>query len=279
MIRSITSYDSCREFAADFLNDPCFSDPMLVTDEQLRHNLIKSIQQPQNHSVLGVYQENKLTGLFAFLVLKDEQYLEMLVGLSREQDAYTEMIDHLRRNYPGYKADFVFNPGNHLLKDLLESCCAEFEQEQQKMVFRGPIPNMDTTGAELLTEKYVKQYCDIHIKDIYWTGEKIITAPEKFRTFLAVQDDLVVGYLDVTHCFEENEPFDLFVLPAYRRKGFGKKLLVAALKMNQPKAMMLLVETNNTPAIHLYETTGFQKAQGQNNLTAQWIIPMGNKST
>lgn len=274
MIRNITDYDSCREFVADFLEDPYFSDPMLVTDEELRHNLIKSIRQPQNHSVLGIYRQNELIGLFAFLVIKEEQYLEMLVGLSRNPDAYKEMVAHLQHHYPGFKADFVFNPGNHLLKELLESCQAQFEQEQQKMIFRGAIPSIDTRGVELLTEKYYQQYCDIHTKNMYWIGEKIIAAPERFRTFLAIVDDQVVGYLDVTHCFEENEPFDLVVLPAYRQKGFGRKLLVSALKMNQPKTMALLVETDNLPAIHLYESTGFVKVQGQNCLTAQWIIPI-----
>lgn len=43
MIYRITKYEDCREFVADFDQDPNFSDPMLTTKEQLRNNLIKSI--------------------------------------------------------------------------------------------------------------------------------------------------------------------------------------------------------------------------------------------
>ena len=111
------------------------------------------------------------------------------------------------------------------------------------------------------------EYCVIHGKDMYWTGEKIAAAPEKFRTFLAINQGCVVGYLDVTHCFEENEPYDIYVLPEYRRKGYGRKLLAKALDCNQPRGMMLLVETDNTAAIRLYELMNFKTVPGQNSLT------------
>ncbi len=35
MIRSIKSYDACRDFAAGFYGDPNFSDPMLTSEEQV----------------------------------------------------------------------------------------------------------------------------------------------------------------------------------------------------------------------------------------------------
>ena len=36
--------------------------------------------------------------------------------------------------------------------------------------------------------------------------------------------------------------------------------------------MMLLVDADNVPAIRLYESMGFAKVQGQNNLTAHWNV-------
>ena len=122
------------------------------------------------------------------------------------------------------------------------------------------------------SEQYAAEYCVIHSRDVYWTGEKVAAAPERFRIFLAIDGGRVVGYLDVTHCFEENEPYNLFVLPEYRRRGFGRKLLAAALECNRPKGMMLLVDTDNVPAIRLYASMGFQTVRGQNSLTAHWEI-------
>lgn len=272
MIHMIRFLDECQDFVSDFCRDPDFSDPMLANEEQLRNNLTKAIEKPEKHTVWGVYREDRMTGLFSFLILPDEQYMEMLVGLSHDKASYQEMLTHLKQNFPNYEADFVFNPRNHLLKEQLEARDAEFEPEQQKMVLGTPVLPDDTAGAELYTSRYEQQYCAIHNQDVYWTGERIVTAPERFRTILAIHDRKVIGYLDVTKGFEENEIFDLFVSEDYRRRGYGRKLLAMAIKMNQPNGMMLTVNVDNAPAIRLYESVGFTTVENKNSLTAHWQI-------
>ncbi|MBR5231564.1 MAG: GNAT family N-acetyltransferase [Clostridia bacterium] len=273
MIRIIKAYEECRDFVSGFIGDPRFSAPMLSNEEQVQYNLIKAIERPDSHCVLGVYCEEQMIGLFVFLVLREEKYVEMLAGLSREKDAYPEVLHYLEQHFPGFSADFVFNPDNDLLKELLEQRKAEFEPEQQKMVLGTPVPGLDTTGVELLSEKYTRQYCAIHNQDMYWTGEKVAEAQDRFRTLLAIHEGKVVGYVDVTCTYNENEPYDLLVLEEYRRMGYGRKLLAKALEMNQPNGMMLLVDADNVPAISLYESMGFVKVQGQNNLTVHWTVP------
>lgn len=273
MIRIIRSYDECRDFASGFQGDPSFSAPMLSDEEQVECNLIKSIEKPDKHCVLGVYNEDQMIGLFVFLVLRDEKYIEMLVGLSRNKEAYLEVLRYLEQCYPGYSADFVFNPGNYLLKELLDLRNAEYEPEQQKMVLGIPELGIDTTGVELLSAQYIEQYCAIHNKDMYWTGEKVAQAQDHFRTFLAIYNGKVVGYLDVTYTFKKNEPYDLFVLEEYRALGFERKLLAKALEMNQPNGMMVLMDVDDAASICLYGSVGFAKVQGQNNLTAHWTVP------
>ena len=276
MIHVIKSYDECRDFIPGFREDPHFSDPMLTSEEQVQCNLIQAIGRP-DRCVLRVDRDGRMIGLFAFLILREEQYFEMLVGLSREREAYREVFRYLERHYPGYQGDFICNPANDLLKELLESRHAEFEPEQQKMVLGTPVFGLDTTGVEPYTEQYAGQYFAMHSKDRYWTGEKVAAAPDRFRIFLAIQEGKVVGYLDVTHCFAENEPYDLLVLEEYREMGYGRKLLAKALERNQPNGMMLLVDVDNVPAIRLYESLGFKKVQNQNNLTAHWTVPCQSK--
>lgn len=272
MIHIIKSYDECRDFIPGFREDHNFSDPMLTNEEQVQCNLIQAIGRP-DRCVLRVDRDGRMIGLFAFLILREEQYLEMLVGLSREREAYREVFRYLERHYPGYQGDFICNPANDLLKELLESKHAEFEPEQQKMVLGTPVLGLDTTGVEPYTEQYAGQFFAMHSKDRYWTGEKVAAAPYRFRIFLAIQEGKVVGYLDVTHCFAENEPYDLLVLEEYRGMGYGRKLLAKALERNQPNGMMLLVDADNVPAIRLYESMGFEKVQNQNNQTAHWKVP------
>ncbi len=268
-IKIITSFDECEAFVRGFCRDNAFSDPMLSNGEQIKRSLIKSIEKPKDHLVLGVFDGRQMAGLFSFLVLTEEKYLEMLAGLSCDKDAYSEMFAYLRGHFASYSADFVFSPNNRLLCQLLRRQGAEFETEQQKMVFSSPdVPHMDTSGIELLTEKYIPAYLKIHNTDLYWTGEKVIEATDRFRTFVAIEGETVVGYVDATHCFEENEPVDLLVQADHRRKGYGRKLLVKALEKNAPKKMTLLVNVDNEPAIRLYESLGFEKAENQNSITA-----------
>ena len=278
MIRLIHSYEECRDFVDSIEADPFFSDPMLANAEQRNSNLVKAIDLPERFCVFGVFREEKMVGLFSFLVMEVENYLEMLVGLSREQGVWEEAFRYLRSSFPGYDADFVFNPRNFLLREELEKAGADFDREQQKMVLLHPVPSVDTKEIELLSDRFMQQYFRLHNTDLYWTGEKVAEAPDRFRTFLAIHEDVVVGYLDVTCCFAENEPYDLLVMEEYRRKGYGRKLLARAVEMNRPSGMMALVEVDNFAAIRLYESVGFEKAENQNSLTAHWRIPEKRKT-
>ncbi|MGE3683922.1 MAG: GNAT family N-acetyltransferase [Bdellovibrionales bacterium] len=84
--------------------------------------------------------------------------------------------------------------------------------------------------------------------------------------YYAIQDERVVGWCDV---FPEENPrqshrgaLGMGLLPEFRGKGIGSKLLEAVL--NHAKAfglekVELHVYTTNTPAIALYEKFGFER--------------------
>ena len=112
------------------------------------------------------------------------------------------------------------------------------------------------------------QYLALHTVDRYWTGERVLDAPEIFRVLLAIEDGEVSGYIDLTYNSAENEPYDLFVRKESRRRGLGRALLAAAIRENHPNSMSLLVDIDNEPAISLYESQGFARAEGENNITA-----------
>lgn len=285
MLKPLTSVKEYMDFINEINRDPDFSDPMLSSEEQIRCNLLAAPDKPTNR-IWGVFEETKLVGLFVFLVLEEEAYLEMLVGLSRNLNAYKEMLSFLKETYKGYQADFVYNPKNHLLHSLLTNEEARFEAEQQKMVLEKEVPGQD--GHKIVSEwevpdqadrqiklynpKYREQYTAIHSRDGYWTADKVIDAPDRFRILLALEQGRVVGYLDITHKYEENEPYDLFVKKEYRRKGYGKAMLSRAIELNRPKAMMLLVDADNTAAISLYESLGFVRAVDGDNMTAHVLF-------
>ncbi len=271
MIRPVDSIAPWRELIASLCRDPDFSDPTFETPEELERDLRRAAGRPDRRT-LGVWRDGAPVGLFLFLILPEERYVEMLAGLSRSVGAYDEIAAWLRGHCPGYQADFIFNPGNRPLRAMLTAAGAAFDTEQQKMRLSQPVPPVDTAGIEPLRDAYLPQYLAMHSTDVYWNGERVAAAPERFRVLLAVDRCTVAGYVDVTtHC-EENEPVDLRVLPAYRRQGWGRKLLARAVELNRPKGMSLLVDVDNEAAKRLYASMGFTPVPGRNSVTASWRI-------
>lgn len=271
MLKILTSVNEYMDFINEINRDPNFSDPMLSSREQIQCNLLDAPKKP-SHQLCGFFEEEEMTGLFAFLILEEESYMEMLAGLSRSLKAYEEMLFFLKETYKGYHVDFVYNPNNHILHNLLRREKAEFDAEQQKMTLKKEVFHNSDHQIELYSPKYREQYTSIHREDGYWTADKVIDAPDTFRIILAIEKNEVVGYIDVTHKFKENEPFDIFVKEEYRKKGYGKAMLAKAIEQNKPNGMILLVDTDDTPAIALCESLGFVKSVRENSVTAHILL-------
>ena len=265
MIKVLNSVHEYRNFINEIGKDEFFGDPGCKNEEKLQSMISNALKDPSKQ-VIGVFRENIMIGFFIFLIIKEDQYIELLLGLSKEKQAYDEMIQFLKQNYPGYQADFVYNPKNYLLQETLTSLQAEFAKEQQRMVLDHIVPYQSNHQIVLYEPKYREQYCAIHLNDCYWTAERVIEAPDDFRIILAIQDDQVVGYIDITYQLEDNEPFDVFVKKEYRRQGIAKAMLAKAIELNQPKKMSLLVNVDNYPAIALYESLGFITVKDENSI-------------
>lgn len=271
MIKILASVNEYMDFINEINSTPNFSDPMLSSEEQMRCNLLDAPNKTA-HQIWGIFEDEEIVGLFVFLILEDESYIEMIVGLSCVLKTYEEMLSFLKENYKGYQVDFVYNPGNYLLHGLLRNERAEFEAEQQKMVLKSAVPYKSNHQIELYSSKYKEQYISIHSNDGYWTADKVIDASDRFRIILAIENDEVVGYTDVTYKYDENEPYDLFVKEEYRNKGYGKAMIAKAVELNEPKAMMVLVDVDGMAAIALYESLGFIRSHGENNITAHVLL-------
>lgn len=260
MIINITTIDEISDFVYTFVGDISFSDPMLRTEEQFAQNLTQALAHPEAHCMIGVYRKGGLTGVFSFLVNAGEGYLEMLVGLSREAAAYEEMLDCLEQKFPSYEVDFVCNPRNDLIRRALEGRGAAFDPEQLRLVWKRTPPAWDDSCTVIpYEERYQEAYIALHRDEgRYWTAEKVIAAADRFRIFLALLQGQVVGYIDVTYPYAENEPYDVFVSEEKRRLGFGKALLGRALAANGFKGMTALVERNDVPAVQLFLSMGFE---------------------
>ena len=186
--------------------------------------------------------------------------------------AYEEMLSFLKEKYKGCQVDFVYNPHNYLLHKLLQNENAKIYPEQQKMVLKREVPYKSNHQIVLYSPEYREQYSSMHRNEGYWTADKVIEASDTFRIILAIDNNEVVGYIDVTYKYDENEPYDIFVKEEYRKKGYGKAMLARAIELNKPKAMMLLVDVDDKATLALLESLGFVRSIGENNITAHVLL-------
>lgn len=82
--------------------------------------------------------------------------------------------------------------------------------------------------------------------------------------FVATDDSTVVGWCDIlpgwAHAVQHCGTLGMGLLPTYRRRGIGQRLLsttIAKARANGITRIVLEVRTDNTGAIKLYERMGF----------------------
>ncbi len=264
MIKQIYELESYREFIEQLKMDSNYSDPHYI----YAPNTLLKVFERNDRNVYAVFEQDEVIGLFVILVLPADQYLEMLIGYAKQEQAYRELLTFMKREYPGYKMDFVFNPGNDAIRNVLHSYGAHFETEQMRMIAEKPSEYRIKHHIELLTDQYMDQYRSMHIQDTYWTADKVLQAKDRFKVFVALSDDKVIGFIDVTYCYDENEPYDIQVDDSYLGEGIEADLLFYSLEQNKPKSMMVLVDVDQKAEIEIYEKVGFTAILGQNSITA-----------
>ncbi len=268
MIRRLSSLEEHRAFIEGFIADPLCSDPHFAHDP---NNLWRALEK-KDQAVLGVFRQDQIIGLFVLLILEDEQYAEMIIGLSRERAAYEEMLQFITENCRGFSVDFVLSPRNRLLRDLLQQQSAAFDAPQHTMAWVHEIAIPRKYHIELLSEPYEAQYLAMHSKNVYWTGERVLAAADRFRVLAAVQDGELVGYLDITHCYAVNEPYDLRVKDRFEGQGYEQALLSAAIEYNKPKGLTVLVDEDDTAGIAIFQAVGFERLPHRDSLTVHLNI-------
>ena len=268
MLEEITSLDRCEALINEVCSDTNYVDPHYLYDS---NNLYGAFEKKDQHVYANIYNGN-IDGIFVLLILPTEKYIEMIIGLSKSEHAYNELFEYLEKNYKGYRCDFVINPKNILLKSILTSKNAIFENEQQRMIARHRIEKEYSLDIQLYSDAWKESYIDMHVKETYWTAEKVLSALDRFRVYLAIDKERLVGYLDVTYAYKQNEPYSLVVLPQYQNQGYEEALLSKAIALNGSNTMMTLVDVNAKEEIRIYEEAGFETIKGQNSIFATITI-------
>ncbi|SDO99507.1 ribosomal-protein-alanine N-acetyltransferase [Nakamurella panacisegetis] len=76
---------------------------------------------------------------------------------------------------------------------------------------------------------------------------------------IAAADGTVLGYAGLARSAEEAEVQTIGVRPGMQGHGFGRRLLDDLIAAAGDRRILLDVRTDNTPAISLYESSGFAR--------------------
>lgn len=94
MIEEIFSFDKYEDFIRKISRDPSSFDPHFQYDED---NLYKSIEK-ENTRAFVVIHNSEVTGIFVWLILESQNYVEQIIGLSNLRKSIEEMIDYIEKN-------------------------------------------------------------------------------------------------------------------------------------------------------------------------------------
>lgn len=266
MIKEIDSFGQYENFIRSISKDLSFADPHFLYDE---NNLYGSLKK-KNMKAFVVNDDFGVHGLFVWLILEEERYIELIIGLSNHKPSLEDMLTLMEEKYPGYQRDFVINPRHVVFREILENRNAYFGKSQIQMVFKNEANFSASHRVMPLTPEYENAYRAVHDDSVYWTAERILRARDRFRVFIATNRQKIVGYLDITRNHRVNEPYSLWVDKRYKSMEYEKDLLLTAIEFNKPAGMMALIDADNDEEIKLYQSAGFVSVEGHESLYATY---------
>lgn len=269
MILTIDSAEPFRAWVEQLTHDARYYDPHFLYDP---NNLWRAIEKKQQAFVC--FEGGEIAGLFVWKLLPEARYAELIIGFARTQSPFEEMLSCMEQAHPGFQFDFVINPNHLPLRRALQKRGALFDPVQTRLIWPGgtvSFSEQESLQVCPYAPSWKREYLSIHEQEVYWTGERILEATDRFRVFLAIQAGRVIGYLDVTYGQLVDEPYSLFVLPHFQKQGYEEALLRLAIDTLQPDRMMVLVDKEAREALTHYERVGFFRPAGQDSQYATFL--------
>jgi GNAT superfamily N-acetyltransferase len=130
-----------------------------------------------------------------------------------------------------------------------------------EVVLNDFVPSINTKEIKELSLNYYKEYSKIHNDEgRFWTSEKVIKALNIFKPFVAIYENRVIGYIDITYGKGIMELYDLLVIDEYRNYGFAEALINEAVEnvLNSNNKVIVHIGVNSSLE-KMYEQFGFIK--------------------
>lgn len=91
-ILEIKSFEEYSDFILELADNSSYYDPHFVYDKD---NLFSALKRKDEYS-FAVLENGIIKGIFVWLIIPDENYIEMLIGFTKSKEAFREMTNHIR---------------------------------------------------------------------------------------------------------------------------------------------------------------------------------------
>lgn len=242
----------------------------VVGYDNILYSFRKMLIHPDDE-VLICTENNKIVGVLGLCVESKDKYLEAVGGVFAEEnyhDIALQFFQYLKEKYAGFHFDAAYP------KENIDAICfmqafgakcigVDLEMTLKKHDLKSTKDNKEVV---LLNQKYYELFSRFHDDsnaNVYWSGERLLSALNKFDIFIALDKDEVIGSI-VTSIFgnKKREIYFMDIEKGYHRQGYAKALLEKSINRafsSGANELMVMIGEENIPAINLYESFGFQK--------------------
>lgn len=273
MIKSvdISQLEPVAKYAYELNSMPQHKCKAFPTDYE---SILKQFERMINHpndEILISTDTNNILGLLALLVEPEDMYLEIVGGIfakNNYENVAKEFFQYIRNKYKGYHLDAAYPEENVQAKKFMESIGAklmdfDYEYRINKDDFKS-LPKIDSIIEinEKHYEDFIKHHNSIN-PGVYWTGEKLINALDKFDIFLALEDDKVMGSIVISKFNKKvDEIYFLSVKEEKPNFDLEKNLLNKGINHafnTGTQELIFMVEKEDIRMMHICEELGFKK--------------------
>ena len=166
------------------------------------HEFINKIIKHDNDFIITINDKNIISCVCCFNNEPNDKYLECIGGFFNDEFNFNCILDYLRKNYSGYNIDFIYPIENEIVIGYLKNINSKLEKPQVEYLikFKNYIHKETLYNIKELIDKDFLEYKKIHNdENKYWTSDKIIKALNIFKPYILFENNIIIGYIDVTY--------------------------------------------------------------------------------
>ncbi|MDO1604717.1 GNAT family N-acetyltransferase [Lactobacillus sp. YT155] len=194
------------------------------------------------------WNDGQLLG-YAYLINFDPEVVEVSFMVD-EKDGYETLLQEIEKMFVGKEIETIVDQNDSFLRNLVSS---KYEFSEKYMLLPMNVNYEQVVKLQPATTD------DISSLTVLLDREPTLESLKNIMIYKI--DDELVATINLENSDDNWGIYGFVVAESQRGKGIGKKVITSAIALLQdkkPKSIYLEVETENTPAVKLYEGLGFQ---------------------